>query len=72
MKVSKEKEQLSQMSVKELEGKFYELKKELFSLRLNSMTAHVKDYSQFKKLRKDVARVLTYLNQKRLSQRGKV
>jgi len=72
VKVSKEKEQLSQMSVKELEGKFYELKKELFSLRLNSMTAHVKDYSQFKKLRKDVARVLTYLNQKRLSQRGKV
>ena len=72
MKISKEKERLNQMSIKDLESKFYELKKELFSLRLNSMTAHIKDYSQFKKVKKDVARVLTYLNQKRSSQRGKI
>jgi len=67
MKLSKEKEQLRSMSVKELESKLGALKKELFSLRLNSMTAHIKDYSQFKKIKKSVARILTYLNQKRLS-----
>ena len=67
MKLSKEKEQLKGMSLKELEKKFNEYKKELFSLRLNSMTAHIKDYSQFKKLKRKVARVLTYLDQKRSS-----
>lgn len=65
MKIDKEKELLKNMSVEDLENKFNELKKELFSLRLNSMTAHIKDYSQFKKLKKGVARVLTCLNEKK-------
>ena len=34
------------------------------ALRLNSSTSHVKDYSQFKKGRKNIARILTYLRQK--------
>ena len=34
------------------------------ALRLNSSTSHVKDYSQFKKARKNIARILTYLRQK--------
>jgi len=67
MKLAKEREQLKGMSVQELEKKFDECKKELFGLRLNSMTAHVKDYSQFAKLKKQVARVTTYLNLKRSS-----
>jgi len=67
MKLAKEREQLKGMSVQELEKKLDECKKELFSLRLNSMTTHVKDYSQFSKLKKQVARVLTYLNLKRSS-----
>jgi len=64
MKVTKEKEQLRGLGKKELQEKSSGFKRELFSLRLNSMTAHVKDYSQFKKLKKSVARALTYLNQK--------
>jgi len=67
MKMAKEKEQLKVLSEKDLNEKANGLKRELFSIRLNSMTAHVKDYSQFKKLRKSVARALTFLNQKRLS-----
>jgi len=39
-------------------------RRELFGLRLNSVAAHVKDYSQFKKLRKNIARGLTLLTQK--------
>ena len=62
MKVAKEREQLNGLSEKELLGKVASYKRELFSLRVNSMTAHIKDYSQFKKLRKSVARALTCLN----------
>lgn len=38
-----------------------EFKKELFNLKLNKSTAHVKDYSQFRKLRVKVAKALTQL-----------
>jgi len=64
MKLEKERDHLKQMSSKELAEKVDFLKKELFKIRLNSMTTHVKDYSQFKKLRRGVARTLTYLKQK--------
>ena len=64
MKVQKIREDLKDLSVEELEIKAETLRKELFSLRLNSSTTHLKDYSQFKKLRSGVARVLTYLEQK--------
>lgn len=47
-----------------LEKEVYTLKKELLDLKLNASTVHVKDYSQFKKLRKRVARSLTLLKQR--------
>ncbi|MFH1643981.1 MAG: 50S ribosomal protein L29 [bacterium] len=40
------------------------IKKELFNLRLNLAAGQVKDYSQFKKMRKEAARALTNLNKK--------
>lgn len=40
------------------------LKKELFNLKLSSMTGQVKDVSQFKKLRKKIAQSQTILKQK--------
>ncbi len=42
-----------------LKQEVLELKKELFNLKLNASTMHVKDYSQFKKLRQRIARALT-------------
>jgi len=72
MKLAKEREAFRKMSVKELEKKADEVKKDLFGLRLNSVTAHIKDYSQFRKLKRKVARILTYLQQKRSLQRGKL
>jgi ribosomal protein L29 len=62
MKLAKQKGQFVGLGEKELLEKVSEFKRELFGLRLNSITSHVKDYSQFKKLRKNVARALTYLN----------
>lgn len=59
MKVSKEREDLKGMKPAELQKRINTLRRELFSLRLNAATAHVKDYSQFSKLRRQIARALT-------------
>jgi large subunit ribosomal protein L29 len=64
MKVTKFKEEINQMTPEQLQEKLEQLKRDSFSLRLNALTTHVKDYSQFSKLRKDIARVLTTLRQK--------
>ena len=63
MKITKIKEEFKQASVKELTEKLDSLRRDLFGLRLNSSTSHVKDYSQFKKLRKNIAQVSTYIKQ---------
>ena len=63
MKVTKVKDELKKMTDEELVKKFHELSRELFNIKLNAATAHLKDYSQFNKLRKDVARVATFLRQ---------
>lgn len=64
MKVTKFKEQIQHLSPDELRAKVDALRRDLFTLRLNSSTAHVKDYSQFKKNRKNIARVLTDMRSK--------
>ncbi|HRN77688.1 MAG TPA: 50S ribosomal protein L29 [Candidatus Dependentiae bacterium] len=64
MKVTKLKAELNQLNVGDLKIKLDQLRRELFTLRLNSSTAHVKDYSQFIKLRRTIARVLTQLRAK--------
>lgn len=61
------KETLSTLSVDELKNEVVQLKKELFNLKLNSSTMHLKDYSQFKKLRVSIGRALTYIKQKELA-----
>lgn len=64
MKVTKFKEELVGLSTDQLREKLELLRRELFSLRLNAQTSHVKNNAQFKQLRKDIARVLTFINQK--------
>lgn len=59
MKITKERENLKSMGLDDLAKRIDSLQRELFSLRLSSATAHVKDYSQFSKLRKQIARALT-------------
>jgi len=64
MKMTKLKEEFKQSSPQELKEKLDVLRRELFGLTLNASTTHVKDYSQFKKLRKNIAQVSTYLQKK--------
>lgn len=61
MKIDKFKEELAHMSESELYEVLENTRRELFSLKLNASTAHIKDYSLFNKLRKNVARIITVL-----------
>ena len=64
MKVQKIKDEFKNSDAATLTAKLNDTRRELFSLRLNATAAHVKDYSQYKKLRRNVARILTYLRMK--------
>ncbi len=68
MKETKIREELRSMSEKELKSKLEELRRERLNLVINAATAHVKDYSLFRKLRKNIAQALTYLRQKQTSE----
>jgi ribosomal protein L29 len=62
--MNKEKEVLKELVEEKLIEKIEEYRTNLFKLRLASTTGHVKDYSQFKKLKRNLACALTYLYQK--------
>jgi ribosomal protein L29 len=64
MKIDAIKDELSGLSVPEVEGKIAEYRHALLSLRLKALTSHVKDVAEFRKLRKNIARGLTYKHQK--------
>lgn len=64
MKKSELKKELAALDEAALQGRVVTLRHELFSYRMNSIAAHVKDYSQAKKLRKTIARALTYARQR--------
>ncbi len=66
--MNKEKTELKAMNINELANKVEEYRAELFSMRLNATTEPVKNYSKFKQLRKNIARALSYLNQKKNEQ----
>lgn len=64
MKKANINKELIELGVIELKAKVIEWRRQLLSLRLNAATSHVKDFSQFNKLRKNIARGLTYLKLK--------
>lgn len=59
-----DKKNLKNLDKESLKLEVNSLKKELFNLKLNSLTGQVKDVSQFKKIKVQVARALTLLNSK--------
>lgn len=61
----KQVEELKNLNEQELLVKVENWRRELFGLRLSASTSHIKDCSQFSKLRKNIARGLTLLTQKR-------
>ncbi|MBD3272890.1 50S ribosomal protein L29 [Candidatus Dependentiae bacterium] len=58
------KEDLKKLSESELQKELKQLRKELFDLKLSLDSGEVKDFSQFGKIRKNIARCLTFLKQK--------
>lgn len=60
--MKKNNEELKQLSSDELRKKMNELRSEHFRLKMNLKTTQIKDYSQLKKLRKNIARIMTRLN----------
>ena len=62
--MNKEKNEIKELNIAQLKDKIETLRRELFNLKLNSSTAHIKDYSQFNKLKKNIARAETYLWQR--------
>ena len=59
------KDEIKKLNVDLLKKEVAQWKKDLFNLKLNLTGGEVKDYSQFKKLRIDIARAITFLNQKK-------
>lgn len=56
--------ELAGFSVAELEKKSAELNQELFNLKFQHHTGHLEDSSKISKVRKDIARVNTFIRQK--------
>lgn len=56
------------MSEAELEEQINELRTELFNLRLGNTTKELQDTSRIRATRRDLARVLTVLNEKRTAE----
>jgi ribosomal protein L29 len=54
---------IAKMSQQELQKNITAWSKELFELRLSAASTHIKDNSQFKKLRQNIARALTCIRQ---------
>lgn len=61
MKVKEFKQEIANSEVLQLSEKLSELRRSLFMLHLSKKTSHAKDSSQFKKLRRNIARVLTVM-----------
>ena len=57
-------EKLQQLSAEDLRKKLDSTRHDLFGLRINSASTQVKDYSQYKKLRRQAARILTAMQMK--------
>jgi len=56
---------LRELSVEQLEAKLAELREERFKLRFRSATESIENPMQFRMLRRDTARILTILGEKR-------
>ena len=59
--MAKTKNTLGELTVKELEAKLRDLKEEAFNLRLQQTTGQLENSARIRIVRRDTARVMTYL-----------
>jgi ribosomal protein L29 len=64
--MDKIKNQLKQLDAPQLAVEIEKLRRELFTLRLATISSPIKDYKQFRKIKKNIARAQTYARQKQL------
>ena len=57
--------ELRSMSVEELQSKLVDLKKDLFMLRMQHATNHLDNPTKISATRRDIARVLTVMSEKK-------
>lgn len=62
---SRKAKEFAKLSIKELEERLRELRAELFNLRFQKYTGSLNNYRRLREVRRDIARVLTILTQKR-------
>lgn len=65
MKLKDARKKIKEMTLLELDSKLRESKEELFNLRFQMATGNLEDSSKLKQTKKQVARVLTVLNEKK-------
>lgn len=63
-------QELMNLSEDELEEKLDQLKKSLMQYRFQAKTGKLERYSTLKETKKDIARVLTVMNQKKKKEEG--
>ena len=66
MKITKIKQELKSRSHSDLQEQLMHAQRELFTLHIHAKTAHIKDNSTFKKLKKLIARIHTFMREKEL------
>lgn len=71
-KNKKEEIHLSQLSVEELSKKLDQTQENLFKLRFRAVSAPIKNPMGIRVLRRDVARIKTFINQRTVSQNSPV
>ncbi len=59
---------LREMNDKELDSKLHHLQEEFFNLRMKAKTTEITNNRQFRNLKRDIARVMTILNEKKSNQ----
>jgi|UniRef100_A0A7C4Y682 large subunit ribosomal protein L29 len=56
--------ELRELNEKELRAKLHELKENLFNLRFQKSMGNISSPAEFKRVRRDIARVLTVMKEK--------
>jgi large subunit ribosomal protein L29 len=62
--------EVRELDVEELEQRLVETRRELFNLRFQHATGQLENTGQLKEVRKNIARLLTVLNQKKQENEG--
>jgi large subunit ribosomal protein L29 len=62
--------EVKELDVEELEKRLAQTRRELFNLRFQHATGQLENTGQLKEVRRNIARLLTVLNQKRQGSNG--